>query len=172
MDATLYELTETFKQIQSMVEDDGADEQVLTDTLDSIDWNEDFEEKCDSYVMVIRNTEVSIGADDGQIEAIEKILNDLKKSKAAKENKVRRMKESLCDAMVKVGRTKFRSSRFSFWTQKTTPTVVIQEEATVPMEYLILQEPKVDKKKIADDLKKGEKLDFARLESHDIVRFR
>lgn len=171
MGATLYELTETFKQIQTMAEEDG-DEQAFIDTLDSIDWTKDFEDKCDSYVMTIRNIEVSAGADEGQIQAIEKILADLKASKTAKENKVKRMKESLCDAMAKVGRTKFKTSRFSYWTQKTTPTVVIQEEATVPMEYLILQEPKVDKKKIADDLKKGEKLDFARLESHDIVRFR
>lgn len=171
METTLYQLTETFKQIQSMVEDDGADEQVLTDTLDSIDWNEDFEEKCDSYVMVIRNTEVSIGADDGQIEAIEKILNDLKKSKAAKENKVKRMKESLCNAMVTTGKEKFKTEHFSLWTQKTSE-VVITDEAGVSMEYFTVPEPKISRTKIKDALKNGEKLPFARLEEKETLRFR
>lgn len=171
MGATLYELTETFKQIEAMAEEDG-DEQAFIDTLDSIDWTKDFEDKCDSYVMTIRNIEVSAGADEGQIQAIEKILADLKASKTAKENKVKRMKESLYDAMAKVGKKKFQTSRFSFWTQTTTPAVVIPEEATVPMEYLIPQEPKIDKKRIAEDLKKGVKMDFASLDSHEIVRFR
>ena len=169
---SLYQLTEEFKKIQSMIEDDEADEQTLIDTLDSIDWTKDFEEKADSYVMVIRNTEVSIGADKGQIEAIEKILGELKAGVKVKENRIKRMKENLCGAMIKVGKTKFDSQRFKFWTQKTSPATVIEEGKTIPLDYYYTPEPEVDKAKITKDLKNGVKLDFAHLEQHDIVRFK
>lgn len=168
---SLYELTETFKQIQAMLEDDNEDEQALKDTLESIDWNTDFEEKCDGYVMVIRNTEVAIGADDGQIAAIEKILEEVKKSKQAKENKIKRMKESLCKAMIAVDRTKFKSSRFSFWTQKTSE-VVITDEANIPFEFMTVPKPTVSKTKIKDALKNGEQLSFAHIEEHETARFK
>lgn len=171
MSATLYELTEQFKQIQSMVEEEGADEQVFIDTLDSIDWEHDFEEKADSYVMCIRNAEIAVGADEGQIAAVEKILEELKKSKAAKENRIKRMKESLCNAMIQTGKTKFKSQRFSFWTQKTSE-VVITDEAGVSMEYYTVLEPKISKQKIKDALKKGETLPFARLDEKETVRFK
>lgn len=171
MEASLYELTETFKQIQSMVEDDGADEQVFADTLDSIDWNEDFEEKCDSYVMVIRNTEIAIGADDGQIKAIEKILQEVKDSKAAKENKIKKMKESLCSAMIATNHTKFKSKRFSFWTQATS-SVVIDDPASVPVEFFRVKEPEINREAIKKALNNGEELGFAHLEKKDGVRFK
>lgn len=170
MAETLYELTETFKEIQAMAEDDNADEQAFLDTLDAIDWNKDFEDKCDSYVMVIRNTEIAIGSDDGQIAAIEKILEDLKKSKAAKENKIKKMKESLCKAMIAVDKPKFKSSRFSYWTQKTSEVVITDEN--VPFEFMTVPKPTVSKTKIKDALKKGEQLSFAHIEEHETVRFK
>jgi len=171
MSATLYELTETFKEIQAMAQDDNADEQAFLDTLDSINWQEDFEEKCDNYVMVIRNTEVAIGADDGQIAAIEKVLEEVKKSKQAKENKIKRMKESLCKAMIAVDRTKFKSSRFSYWTQKTSE-VVITDEANIPFEFMTVPKPTISKTKIKDALKNGEQLSFAHIEEHETARFK
>ena len=170
-DISLYELTETFKQIQAMAEDDEADEQAFLDTLDAIDWTTDFESKCDSYVMTIRNLELAIGADDGQIAAIEKILENVKKSKQAKENRIKNMKERLCNAMIAVDKTKFKSSRFSYWTQKTSE-VVVTDETLVPLTMKTIPEPKISKKLIKDALKNGEKLSFAHLEEHETVRFK
>ena len=172
MEKTLYELTEEYKQIQAMVEDDGEDEQTLIDTLDSIDWTKDFEEKADSYVMVIRNAEVDIAADEGRIKAVEKILENMKKSKTAKENHVKRMKESLHSAMVTVGKPKFKTKMFSFWTQTNTPSVVIDKPEAIPMDYYRVPEPEVNKQAIKEALQKGEKLDFAHLEATEGVRFR
>ena len=171
MGATLYELTDTYRQIQAMVEDDNADEQVFIDTLDSIDWEKDFEEKADGYVMTIRNVEVAIGADEGQIAAIEKVLKDLKDSKTRKENMVKRMKESLCNAMIATNHEKFKSTRFSFWTQPST-SVVIDDEANIPMEFYRVKEPEINKDAIGKALRSGEKFEFAHLESKQGVRFR
>ena len=168
---TLYELTETFKEIQAMLEDD-TDEQVLIDTLDSIDWYKDFEDKCDNYVMVIRNTEMAIAADKGQIEYLDKLLKAVKDSKAAKENKIKRMKESMYDAMNKVGKTKFKSQRFSYWTQKNTPSLVIDNPENVPLEYFKTPAPEIDKEAIKKALKDGETFSFAHLETTEGVRFK
>ena len=167
---SLYQLTEEFVQIQSMMESEN--DQAFIDTLDSIDWEKNFEEKCDGYVMVIRNTEVSIGADKGQIEVIEKILDELKSGVKTKENHIKRMKESLYGAMIKVGKTKFDSQRFKYWTQKTTPAMVLNEGKTVPLDYMTNPAPEIDKAKITKDLKAGVKLDFAHLEQREIVRFK
>jgi len=171
MEQSLYELTETFKQIQAMLEDD-TDEQVLKDTLDSIDWDKDFEDKCDNYVMVIRNTEMSIASDNGQIEYLDKLLKSVKASKQAKENKIRRMKENMYDAMNKVGKTKFKSQRFSFWTQKNTPSLVIDNPANIPLEYFKIPEPEIDREAIKKALKDGAELGFAHLETTEGVRFK
>ena len=171
MSETLYELNAEFQQIASLVEDSETDEQVFQDTLDSMDWNNRFQEKMDSYVMVIRNTEVSIGSDDGQIAAIQKILDDLKASKKAKENKIKRMKESMLKAMNDTGNTKFTSERFKFWTQKTTPTLVIDDEANIPLQYYTVPEPQVDNKLIREALKNCS-LPFAHLEEKETVRFK
>ena len=170
--ASLYELTETYRQIQMMVEDEQADEQVLNDTLDSIDWTTDFEEKCDNYVMVIRNTEVSIGADEGQIKVIEKYLEDLKNGVKVKKNRVSRMRENLCSAMIKVGKPKFESQRFKYWTQKNPASVVIDNPENIPMEFYRVPEPEINKAAIKEALQKGEKLDFAHLEQKEGVRFK
>lgn len=171
---SLYQLTETYQRLESMAQDDGVSEELFNQMLDDMDWKTDFEEKCDSYVEIIRNLEVAAGADRGQIESIEKILETIKESLTSKENKIKRMKENLCKGMIATHNEKFRTKKYSFWTQKTTPAVVI--DGVVPMEYLIAQEPKVDKKKLADDLKKaekdGKKIDFAHLESHEIARFK
>ena len=48
--ATLYELTGIFKQINDM---EGLDEETKADTLDSIDWTDQFEEKVENTVKVI-----------------------------------------------------------------------------------------------------------------------
>ncbi len=54
--ATLYELTGTFKRINDT---EGLDEETKADTLESIDWTEQFEEKVENTAKVIKNKETS-----------------------------------------------------------------------------------------------------------------
>lgn len=172
MSETLYQIEEEWQQIASLVEDSEVDEQVFKDTLDAMDWNTRFKEKMDCYVMILRNTEVSIGSDEGQIKAIENILETLKSSKKAKENKMKYMKENMLRAMVSTGNTKFESEKFKYWTQKVTPALVIDKEEDIPLAYYTTPEPVVDKKAIREALKDGKKLGFAHLEEQQTVRFK
>lgn len=166
---SLYELTGIFLQLQAMAED--GDEQAFNDTLESLNWNEDFENKCDATVMVIRNLEVSIGSDEGQIEAINNILDEVKKAKAEKEAKIKRLKANMAKAMIAVDKPKFTTSKFKFWTQKTSE-VVIDNEANVPLDYMTTPKPQISKTLIKEALNKGEKLSFAHIEEKDTVRFK
>ena len=48
--ATLYELAGQFLDIYNM----DLDDETKQDTLDSIDWNEDYENKVEGYIKVIK----------------------------------------------------------------------------------------------------------------------
>lgn len=48
--STLYELTGIYQQIYDL----DMDDETKQDTLDSIDWNEDYENKVEGYIKVIK----------------------------------------------------------------------------------------------------------------------
>ena len=78
-------------------------------------------------------------------------------------------------AMILTGKTKFKTELFSFNVQKNPVAVVIDEQyiENIPEEYLIPQDPKVDKQKLKDDLKAGRDLEgIAHLEQTVGVRIR
>lgn len=56
--ATLYELTGQFLEIYNMEIDD----ETKLDTLESIDWTTDYENKIEGYVKVIKSLEADIEA--------------------------------------------------------------------------------------------------------------
>lgn len=56
--ATLYELTGQFLDIYNM----DSDDETKQDTLESIDWAEDYENKVEGYIKVIKNLDADIEA--------------------------------------------------------------------------------------------------------------
>ena len=81
--ATLYELTGQFLDIYNM----DLDDETKADTLESIDWQTDYEEKVENYIKVIKNNEADIEARKNEI----KRLTELNRGD---ERKNERMKES------------------------------------------------------------------------------
>lgn len=121
----LYELTGAFNQVADMLEYDSENAAII-DTLESIDLA--IEEKADGYAKLIRNQEASSKAFDEEIKR-------MKERKQAVDNNVKRMKLSLQNAMVEIGKTKFKTDLFSFNIQKNQPSVEIIDESLVPDEY-------------------------------------
>lgn len=74
--ATLYELTGQFLDIYNM----DLDDETKQDTLDSIDWNEDYENKVEGYIKVIKNLDADIEARKNEMDRLKK-LNDADKAK-------------------------------------------------------------------------------------------
>ena len=163
---SLYELTEEYLQLLKMAEDPEIDEEVLADTLEGL--GGEIEIKADSYAKVIRQ----LTAD---LEGLKAEIDRLTVWKKTIDNNIDRMKRSLEVAMIATGKTKFKTDLFSFVIQKNTPSVIIDMEdiKKIPKEYLIDQDPKIDKTKIKNDINNGVDLKgIAHLEQSESIRIR
>ena len=163
--ATLYELSGEYLELLEMAEDPETDPQAFNDTLESLDW--EFEDKADGYAKII----AQMNADSG---AIGDEIKRLQARKKSMEGNIDRMKKSLQMAMETTGKRKFKTSLFSFGIQKNPPRVVMDAEnlTDIPIDYLVPQDPTVDKKKIMAVLKSGAALPFAHLEQDEGIRIR
>lgn len=162
---TLYELTNDWLQLMTMLEE-GADEDVINDTLEGLDY--EIEQKADGYARVIRNMEADIA---GLKAEIDRMTN----RKKVLENNITRLKVNLQNSMEITGKTKFKTNLFSFNVQANPAAVIMDEQylENIPEEYLIPQEPKIDRKKIKEDIQAGKDLTgIAHLEQGQSLRIR
>lgn len=139
--ATLYELTGQFLDIYNME----LDEETKADTLDSIDWQTDYENKVENYVKVIKNTEADIEARKNEI----KRLTELNRSD---ERKNERMKEVLKDSMALTGHERVDTLLFKVSFRKSEAVEV--DDLLLPEAYKVATY-KPDKKRLKEDLKNG-----------------
>lgn len=163
---TLYELTADYANLLELAEDPDIDEQAFLDTLEGIEGA--IEDKADGYARVIRQ----LTADAEALKAESDRLYNRRKNI---ENNIDRMKKALQNAMVITGKTKFKTDLFSFGIRKNVPAVVIDEQrlANIPAEFLIPQDPKIDKKAIKEAIKAGKNLDgIAHLEQSESLTIR
>lgn len=161
--STLYQLTEAYQELLSMALDPDTDPEALADTMEAIEG--EFEDKADGYVKVMRNLE----ADASAIKAEIARLTERKKHIEAN---VDRMKRSLETAMRLTGKTKFKTSLFSFNIAKNPASLKIDNPDRVPDEFLIPQEPKIDSAAIKKELKEGVVYDWCHLEQSESLRIR
>lgn len=158
---SLYELKGQYLELLSMMEE-GADEETIKDTLEGIEG--EIEVKADNYARIIRQLESDANGLKTEIER----MTD---RKIALENHVSYLKNNLQDAMILTGKEKFKTELFSFGIQNNVPSVVIDDPTSIPAEFLIPQEPKVDKKSIKEYLKDNE-ANWCHLEQSRSIRIR
>lgn len=140
--ATLYELEDNLKLIQSMIEE-GADESIFDEALENIKL--DLADKLEGYAMVIKNIESDVEG----YKAEEKRLSTRRKSM---ESKIKRMKENMKQAMITANEEKINGERFSFTVKKNPPSLNLVDESIIPKEFLIQVEPKIDNAAIKERL--------------------
>jgi len=139
--ATLYELTGQFLDIYNM----DLDDETKADTLESIDWNSDYEEKVENYIKVIKNIESDVEARKNEI----KRLTELNK---ADEKKKDHLKETLSTSMVLTGHERVDTPLFKVSFRKSQAVEV--DELVLPESYKVATW-KPDKKRLKEDLKNG-----------------
>lgn len=162
--STLYELTNDFQELLEMAQDPDVDPEALADTMEAI--GGEIEVKADGYAMVMKELQMNV---DGIKAEIARLTARYK----AMENNITGMKERLQQAMIATGKTKFKTKLFSFGIQNTAPSVVIDDPTRLPPRYMIPQEPKIDKKRIKEDINAGTDLDgIAHLEAGQSLRIR
>ena len=161
--ANLYEITQDYLQILSMMEDPELDPQTLADTMEAVEG--ELEIKAENYAKVIRNLE-------GDIAAIKVELDRLSAKKKTLENNIKNMKSALQMAMETTGKTKFKTELFSFGIRKNAPSVIMDEPyiENVPERFLKYSEPTINRSAIKEAIQNGEDLEgLAHLEQSESI---
>lgn len=146
----LYELTEEWEAVADMLYDGETDEQVILDTLESIEG--EIEDKADNYAKLIR----TIKAD---AEVLKEEEERLRNRRISLENRVQRLKDTLQANLEFIGKTKFKTALFSFSVSKNggkQPLEITDNLDDIPGKFLIPQPPVVDKDKVRELLKEKE----------------
>ena len=159
---TLFNLRDDYKQIYDHIVEQG-EEQVLIDTLASI--NDAIEDKADGYIAVVKSLE----ADN---KAIDEEIKRLRQRKTSNSNGVKRLKESLQDAMEVTGKTKFKTALNSYSIGNNPPSLDISDERYIPKEYWISQAPKINKKDLLQAIKNGEEIQGVGIKQGKSLRVR
>lgn len=155
----LYELTEQWDAVFNMMEDGETDEQVIFDTLESIEG--EIEDKADNYAKIIRNLQANADA----LKAEEERLYRRRKSA---ENHIQKLKDTLQANLEFIGKTKFKKDLFSFSVSKNggkQPLSITENLDEIPGKYLIPQPPKVNNDAVRELLKNKE-VEWAHLEPY------
>lgn len=163
--ANIYELTQDYLKIMSMMEDPELDFDTLADTLEAVEGA--LEVKAENYAKIIKNLE-------GDIAAIKSEVDRLSEKKRTIENNIKNMKLTLQSSMEITGKTRFKTGLFSFGIQKNAPSVVVDTNINnLPPEFLKFREPEVNKTKLKEAIMNGEDLEgFAHLEQSESLRIR
>ena len=158
--ATLYELTGTFKRINDT---EGLDEETKADTLESIDWSNEFEEKVENTAKVIKNKEASK-------ELIKEEIDRLTARYKSLDNDVAWLKRSMQEAFEITGHEKVKGLLFTVYLAKNQPSVVVDEKL-LPKKYFVITK-KPDKNAIKEVLNAGKKVKGATLQESRSLRIK
>ena len=167
--ASLYDLTgdyAKFAEYMEQVELEPEMQEALEDALNNL--GEDIEIKLENYAKIIKNFESDIAGLKAEEER-------LAKKRKALENSIKNMKQRMTEAMIRTGKVDIKGELIKFKVQANPPAVVMDVNyiEDVPEKYLIAQDPKIDRKKLAEDLKAGGELDgVAHLEVSSSIRIR
>ena len=150
--ASLYELTGQFLTIYQL----DIDDETKADTLEAIDWQEQFEQKAEGYAHVIKNLEVDVAMYKAEEESF-------KAKKQAAQKKLDYVKDNIMTAMTVTGQTEVRSGALTLKVQKNRESVQV-DEGLLPKKYFAKKiELKPDKTTLKELLKVGKKIKGAEL---------
>lgn len=147
--ASLYELTEQYEGLRMMLYDGDVEDQVIYDTLESID--AEIEEKADNYAKILREMKLNI-----EILKEEEYRLNIRRKRLEARSEL--LKNRLEENMRFIGKTSFKTALFSFNIQSNGGLQPLETGmiSDIPMRFLIQQDPVPDNKKIREYLKDHE----------------
>lgn len=154
--ATLFDITgEYLRLYELMASEDGADEEAIKDTLESL--NFDLAEKSKGYAFIIKQLEAD--ADN-----LDVFIKELQHKKEVRQNNAKRMKEAVLNAMDIAGITELPAGPYTIKIAKNggKAPLEIPDESLVPERFMkIKYEP--DKELIRKTIEDGTDLPFAEI---------
>lgn len=154
---SIYELTDAYETVLNMFYDGETEEQVIFDTLESIEG--EIEDKADNYAKLIKTL-------NGDASTLKEEEERLRRRRMALENKAARLKDTLQANLEFIGKTKFKTALFSFNVQANggrQPLTITENLEEIPGKYLIPQDPKVNIEAVRGLLEEKE-VEWAHLE--------
>lgn len=158
--ATLYEMTTDAARLYEMLLNEEIDEQTLNDTIEAMG----AEEKLESYVKIIRQLE-----HDSAGYKFEK--DEMAKKQKRADKAIDRMKGSVIQFMNAIGQKKARAGMFDLTLSVSKSAQIVNDEL-VDKQYLVPQQPKINKDAIRKDLLAGKTIEGAVLVENTGVRIR
>lgn len=158
----LYEISEAFKGIEMLLENDEVTYVDIESTLSELDMM--FEEKADNICSIIK----SLNAECDALKQEEKRLEARRK---AKENQANNLKSYLESAMVLTGKRKFKTLKFSYNIQSNPASVFIEDESKIPNQFIVTS-TSVNKKSLLDALRAGEVIEGCSLKQSKSLRIK
>jgi len=166
MNLALYQIADAYLSDIARLQDTELDEQTIADTIEAM--GGDLETKATNVAMFIKNLDASAK----QIKEAEKAMAERRKSI---ENKAEHIRNYLLANMVRTGITKIECPYFAISVRKNPPSVVVDDESSIPDTYFDTPPPLarvLNKNRLKDDLKNGVVVDGAHLESGSSLQIR
>lgn len=146
---SLYEITQNAMYLQALLEDGEIDERVYNDSVEGLCAEHKIEDIC-KVLKNLESKEAAFKAEVDRMNARRKTLN----------NSIERLKDSVLTYMQATDTKKLEAGLFTL-SIRNNKSVSVWDISRVPDQYLIHQDPKVDKKAITDAIKAGEVVDGA-----------
>lgn len=147
--STLYELSETMYELLNLMQSGEIDDETYQDTIESLDLQNDFENKVGNYVHVIK-----------ELEANNEVLRNeekrLAKRRRSQEKNIVRMKETLLDTMKLVEEERIDTGTHKVSTRKGPVKLKIVNEDFIPKKFYKEQAPKLDRRELLAYVKDNE----------------
>ena len=151
----LYQMSETARQLYELLEAGEIDEQILTDTLESIGASE----KLQDYVHVLKSFEA-------EVTMIEAEMARLKENKRLLENRMEYLKGKMCEFMRATNQKTANAGTFKIKLNESK-SCEIEDESLIPLQFMreIPAKLEPDKNAIKKALKDGERVSGASLKT-------
>lgn len=141
---TIYELNGEYMELMDMLEVE-PDSEIIKDTLEAL--SGELDQKYEGYCKIIKEFE-------GRAKAIKGEIERLKEKMSSAEHAAKRLRNALFDSMQLTERKKIDGAVFTIYLKNNAPQLDKIPDI-LPGEYLIQQEPTIDKRKLLADVKAG-----------------
>lgn len=156
---SLYTLSDEYRRLAYTLAEREFDAETIADTIEGSGLTDQIAGKAQGCEMVARTMEADIPAIDGEI----KRLQDLKKSRQAKADALRKY---VLDNMIACDIQRIDAPLFSISIAKNPPKVEIFDDRQIPADYLtspLPPAPQPDKKLMLQAMKDGKEIPGARM---------